>query len=104
AVEPGSQYTYSNFGAGLTGAIVESVTGKDVSTYMRETLFAPLDIDAAYSATQLANPDDIAATYKKDGSTGYYVHVGRLGLAGQAGRQVTYNFGGNYYAESSLEY
>ena len=68
AVEPGSQYTYSNFGAGLTGAIVESVTGKDVSTYMRETLFAPLGIDAAYSATQLANPDDIAATYKKDGS------------------------------------
>lgn len=68
AVEPGSQYTYSNFGAGLTGAIVEAVTGKDVSTYMRETLFAPLGIDAAYSATQLANPDDIAATYKKDGS------------------------------------
>jgi len=68
AVAPGSQYTYSNFGAGLTGAIVESVTGKDVSTYMRETLFAPLGIDAAYSAVQLANPEDIAATYKKDGS------------------------------------
>ncbi len=68
AVEPGSAYTYSNFGAGITGAIVEAVTGKDVSTYMRESLFAPLGIDAAYSATQLANPDDIAATYKKDGS------------------------------------
>jgi len=68
AVEPGSAYTYSNFGAGITGAIVESVTGKDVSTDLRETLFAPLGIDAAYSATQLANPDDIAATYKKDGS------------------------------------
>ena len=68
AVEPGSAYTYSNFGAGITGAIVEAVTGKDVSTYMRETLFAPLGIDAAYSATQLANPDDIAATYNKDGS------------------------------------
>ena len=67
-VQPGSRYTYSNFGAGITGAIVEAVTGKDVSTYMRETLFAPLGIDAAYSATQLESPDDIAATYNKDGS------------------------------------
>jgi len=67
-VKPGSQYTYSNFGAGITGAIIESVTGMDVSSYMRKTLFEPLDIDAAYSVTQLAEPDYIAATYKKDGS------------------------------------
>ncbi len=67
-VRPGTEYAYSNFGAGITGAIVEAVTGKDVSTYMRDTLFAPLGIDAAYSATQLADPQDIAATYEKDGS------------------------------------
>lgn len=68
AVKPGSEYTYSNFGAGITGAIVESVTGMDVSSYMRQTLFEPLGIDAAYSATQLAEPDYISATYHKDGS------------------------------------
>lgn len=67
-VRPGSQYAYSNFGAGITGAIVEAVTGMDVSSYMRQTLFEPLGIDAAYSATQLANPQDIAATYRKDGT------------------------------------
>ena len=67
-VAPGSEYAYSNFGAGITGAIVESVTGMDVSSYMREHLFAPLGIDAAYSVTQLAEPDYIAATYNKDGS------------------------------------
>lgn len=67
-VRPGSAYAYSNFGAGITGAIVESVTGMDVSSYMRKTLFEPLGIDAAYSATQLKNPEDIAATYNKDGS------------------------------------
>lgn len=66
-VRPGSQYAYSNFGAGITGAIVEAVTGKDVSTFMREFLFAPLGIDAAYTATQLESPEDIAATYQKDG-------------------------------------
>ena len=37
-VRPGSQYAYSNFGAGVTGAIIESVTGQDVSTFMREYL------------------------------------------------------------------
>ncbi|MDO5299462.1 MAG: serine hydrolase domain-containing protein [Clostridia bacterium] len=67
-VRPGSQYTYSNFGAGITGAIVESVTGQDVSTYMRGYLFEPLGIDAAYTVTQLTEPDYIAATYHKDGS------------------------------------
>ena len=67
-VKPGTKYTYSNFGAGITGAIVEAVTGQDVSTFMREFLFEPLGIDAAYTATQLEDPDDIAATYRKDGT------------------------------------
>lgn len=67
-VRPGSAYAYSNFGAGITGAIVESVTGMDVSSYMRKTLFEPLGIDAAYSAAQLAHPESIAAVYNKDGS------------------------------------
>lgn len=67
-VAPGSAYTYSNFGAGITGAIIESVTGKDVSSYMREFLFAPLGIDAAYTVHQLEEPEYICATYKKDGS------------------------------------
>ena len=67
-VEPGTTYTYSNFGAGITGAIIESVTGKDVSSFMREYLFEPLGIDAAYSATQLLEPEYITATYHADGS------------------------------------
>lgn len=67
-VKPGATYTYSNFGAGVTGAIVEAVTGEDVSTYMRHFLFEPLGIDAAYTVTQLQSPENITATYHKDGS------------------------------------
>ena len=67
-VKPGTQYKYSNFGAGITGSIIESVTGKDVSTFLREYLFLPLGMDAAYTAKQISNPEDIAATYRKDGS------------------------------------
>lgn len=67
-VKPGTQYKYSNFGAGVTGAIVEAVTGKDVSTFMREYLFEPLGIDAAYTIHQLADQTDVTATYNQDGS------------------------------------
>ena len=67
-VAPGSAYAYSNFGAGITGTIIESVTGQDVSSYMREFLFAPLGIDAAYTVHQLEEPAYICATYHKDGS------------------------------------
>lgn len=67
-VRPGSEYAYSNFGAGITGAIIESVTGEDVSSFMREYLFEPLGIDAAYTATQLEEPEYLTATYHKDGS------------------------------------
>ena len=67
-VRPGTQYRYSNFGAGITGSIIESVTGEDVSAYLRRFLFEPLGIDAAYTAKQIRAQEDIAATYRKDGS------------------------------------
>lgn len=66
-VAPGAQYKYSNFGAGITGAIIEAVTGEDVSTFMRHYLFGPLGIDAAYTATQIQEPEYIVATYLQDG-------------------------------------
>ena len=68
AVAPGAQYKYSNFGAGITGSIIEAVTGQDVSTFVRAFLFEPLGIDAAYTASQLESPEDIVATYRKDGT------------------------------------
>lgn len=67
-VRPGTQYAYSNFGAGITGAIIEAVTGKDVSTLMSELVFAPLGIEAAYHATLLKDPENLTATYNQDGS------------------------------------
>ena len=67
-VRPGTVYDYSNFGAGITGSIIEAVTGQDVSSFMRGAVFAPLGIDAAYTVTQLQSPEDISAFYKPDGS------------------------------------
>ena len=67
-VRPGAVYEYSNFGAGVTGSIIEAVTGEDVSSYMRRAVFAPLGIDAAYTVAQLESPEHIVASYKKDGT------------------------------------
>lgn len=68
-VKPGQTYSYSNFGAGITGSIIECVTGVDVSSYMRQDLFLPLGIDAAYKVNQLGEPEYICATYDQDGHT-----------------------------------
>ncbi len=67
-VRPGTQYTYSNFGAGVTGSIMETVMGKDVCGAMDELVFDALGIDAAYNVHLLDSPDDISGTYNKDGS------------------------------------
>lgn len=67
-VEPGTQYTYSNFGAGITGSVMEAVTGMDVSSYMSQTVFEPLGIQAAYHATLIPDPENLTATYNRDGS------------------------------------
>ena len=64
--KPGRKYVYSNFGAGVTGAMLEAVTGMSTNRYMVENVFAPLSIDAAYSADMLSDPDCIATTYTKD--------------------------------------
>lgn len=61
--KPGNKYVYSNFGAGLVGAMMEAVTGQSVNSYMRDNVFAPLGIDASYSASLLAAPQDVSGQY-----------------------------------------
>ncbi|NLC33375.1 MAG: beta-lactamase family protein [Clostridiales bacterium] len=62
--KPGSTYRYSNFGAGLTGSLMEAVTGLSINRYMQQAIFTPLGIDAAYSASLLQRPDDVSNQYK----------------------------------------
>ncbi len=62
--QPGEAYSYSNFGAGLMGSIMEAVSGVSVNRYMTEHVFEPLDIDAAYAACFLKEPEYIASVYE----------------------------------------
>lgn len=66
---PGSKYKYCNFGAGLMGSLMESVTGQDINTCVSEGVFDPLGIDAAYHASLLDEPEKIAYIYKEDGKS-----------------------------------
>lgn len=43
--EPGQRYAYSNFGYNLLGRVIESVTGQDYETYVRQQVLAPLGIE-----------------------------------------------------------
>ena len=65
---PGTKYRYSNFGAGVMGSVLEAVTGKNVQDTVAEGVFKPLGIDAAYHASYLATPSDIATCYNSDGT------------------------------------
>ncbi len=45
---PGTKWEYSNFGAGIAGAVMEAATDTDFETLMRETVFQPLGVTATY--------------------------------------------------------
>ena len=64
---PGSQYEYSNFGAGIMGSLIEIVTGKNVNDSIREDLFGPLGIDASYAPTMLEYPEKITSIHNSSG-------------------------------------
>jgi len=66
--EPGSVYAYSNFGAGVVGAIMESVTGMSVNRYMTENVFEPLGLDASYDPAALGDTGNLPNIYDSDGS------------------------------------
>lgn len=76
---PGEKYSYSNFGAGIVGAVMESVTGMSVNAYMDLAVFDPLGIDAAYAASLVENTDNLASLYANGGLykfSGRYVEEG----------------------------
>ena len=67
-VKPGTEYKYSNYGAGIMGCIIEAVTEKRLSDAARDLIFDPMGIDAAYDPHLLQDPEKIVSTYNADGS------------------------------------
>lgn len=99
-IEPGTAWQYSNFGGGLLGSLIESVSGQTLDQYLSDTLFAPLGITAAYQSALLpedAQVSDIfhmpakrigakvrdgqAAYTRPDGETHYTLSAGKLTIS-----------------------
>ncbi len=54
--KPGTKSVYSNLGGGLIGVLIEQLSGQTLDDYMREHVFEPLGITAAYQPALL--PED----------------------------------------------
>lgn len=76
--KPGTYYKYSNYGAGIMGCVLEAVTGKRLTDAVRELLFDPMGIDAAYDPHLLQTPELIVSTYNPAGSGGAITRSYRL--------------------------
>ena len=58
--KPGARYNYSNINGGFFGALIEALSGQSLNTYMRENVFDPLGMNAAYDPTLLKDTSDIS--------------------------------------------
>ncbi len=60
---PGTRVKYSNFGGGLLGSIIEAQTGQTLDAYMKDHVFTPLQITAAYQGALLPQSAAVADMY-----------------------------------------
>ena len=65
--QPGTFYNYSNFGAGLMGAVIERITGMYFHDYAEKVLFEPLGMDAGYIIDLIEDKQSCAVIYDHDG-------------------------------------
>ena len=65
--EPGTNYEYANLNGGIMGSAIERTSGQSLNAYMRDAVFAPLGINAAYAAHLLPDPEPLSRTYTQEG-------------------------------------
>ena len=65
---PGTRYVYSNVNGGLYGALIEALSGQSVNMFMRENVFEPLGVNAAYTPRLLPDKSDISHQLSKKGN------------------------------------
>jgi CubicO group peptidase (beta-lactamase class C family) len=66
--EPGSKWTYSNYGFVLLGAIIEHVTGQSYYDYVREHVFLPAGMTATDSLPEASSVPGLSVGYIGSGS------------------------------------
>ncbi len=64
-----SYFQYSNINYGVIGTLVEKISGKRFDQYCKEVIFDKLGMQASYNVADFASVDNIAALYRKSGSS-----------------------------------
>ncbi len=64
---PGTCYSYSNMAYGLIWCVCEKAAGQTFDALARQYLFDPLEIDAAFTASQIRAQSQLGALYGEDG-------------------------------------
>ncbi|HEY0271562.1 MAG TPA: serine hydrolase domain-containing protein [Chitinophaga sp.] len=65
AHQPGTEWTYG-LSVDVLGALVEVISGKDLETYLRETIFQPLGMKDTYFNVPASKASRLAAVYTED--------------------------------------
>lgn len=65
---PGVQFSYSNFGTGIVGVLVEKISGMPFDKYCSKYIFKPLAMDASFEPADIKNWQNIAVLYRSDES------------------------------------
>ncbi len=93
---PGTRFNYSNFGAGIIGALVEVLSGEHFDRYARNHIFRPLGMDAGYAVADLTHLEKLAVLYKTTGN-GRFSPACDYFREGEDPRRRPYLPLGNYY-------
>ncbi len=64
--KPGTRHTYSNFGMGVAGAVIEKASGQYLTDYAQSTFFNPMGIDAGFDGSKLDDKTDVADCMVRD--------------------------------------
>lgn len=64
---PGSQFHYSNLGAGVMGVVLERAAGMPFDDILQSRVFSPLGIRASYDPRRIRPADDLADGYSVRG-------------------------------------
>jgi CubicO group peptidase (beta-lactamase class C family) len=64
--QPGTAWSYSNFGIGLLGRIIEVVSGKSYDRFMAEKIFHPLDMKDTFYDAPADKASRVATVYTYD--------------------------------------
>ncbi len=67
-VRPGEGFAYSNMNGGMFGGLIEALSGQGVHSYMKENVFEPLGIDAAYHPGLLKDPSVVGDMFAPAGN------------------------------------